>query len=126
MQDLAHEWGSDLSIGPVGDLSLSAGTDQTRQRIIRRLLTNPADYLWQLDYGGGLGGFIGQPVQTPRIRAAVRAQIFKEASISQSPQPVINLTYSNSDPGAVSVTVVYTDLDASLPQSLTLPLGANP
>jgi hypothetical protein len=55
MNDIFHEWGRDLVIDSSGDLALATGSDATNQRVCRRLLTNSGDYLWNRDYGGGIG-----------------------------------------------------------------------
>ena len=58
MHDIAHQWGSDLLTSSVGDLASVSGPLLGQQRVLRRLLTNPGDYIWQLDYGAGLARFI--------------------------------------------------------------------
>jgi hypothetical protein len=72
--DLSHQWASDLSIGPTGDLALASGSMLGQQRVLRRLMTNPGDYIWQLGYGAGLGQFIGQPTNASQIQAVIRSQ----------------------------------------------------
>jgi hypothetical protein len=47
MSDLAHQWGSDLEFGPTGDLAVLGGSALGQQRVLRRLLTSPLDYIWQ-------------------------------------------------------------------------------
>src|ERR1700683_2907421 len=69
MADIAHQWGSDLEFGPNGDLAVVAGSDLGQQRVLRRLLTNLLDYIWQPAYGAGLAGLIGQPANILQIRA---------------------------------------------------------
>ena len=59
MWDATLVWGGDLTINATGDLQLSTGTQLGQQRVLRRLLTNAADYIWQPDYGAGLGQFVG-------------------------------------------------------------------
>ncbi len=54
MYDLSHQWGDDLTVGPTGDMALVTGSVFGQQRVLRRLMTNPGDYIWQLDYGAGL------------------------------------------------------------------------
>ena len=102
MADLFHQWGSDLIVGPTGDVSTIDGSSWGQQRVLRRLLTNPGDYIWQLDYGAGLARFIGQPASALQIKAVIRSQIFKEASVARQPEPLINVQIS---PGGASSTV---------------------
>ena len=89
MQDLSHEFGADLAAGPTGDLALADGVALGRQRVLRRLLTNPGDYIWQPEYGAGLGRFVGEPASPQRIRAVVLSQVFREAAVARSPEPVV-------------------------------------
>ena len=95
MADIFHQWGTDLVIGPTGDIGTIDGSAWGQQR----LLTNPGDYIWQLDYGAGLARFIGQPASPLQIRAIIRSQIFKEASVARQPEPLINVQIS---PGSTS------------------------
>lgn len=97
MTDAFHQWGSDLALGPTGDVASVSGQLLGQQRVLRRLLTNPGDYIWQLDYGAGLARFIGQPVNPLQISAVVRSQIFKEAAVARQPEPLIDVQVS---PGA--------------------------
>ena len=64
MADAFHQWGSDLATGSTGDISTISGQLLGQQRVLRRLLTNPGEYIWQLDYGAGLARFIGQLAAT--------------------------------------------------------------
>lgn len=105
MADAAHRWGSDLVTGPTGDIAIVSGPLLGQQRVLRRLLTSPGDYIWQLDYGAGLARFIGQPANLLQIRAVIRSQIFKEASVARSPEPVIDVQIAPG--GASGIVYVY-------------------
>lgn len=124
MADISHQWGSDLVIGPTGDLASISGPSLGQQRVLRRLLTSPGDYIWQLDYGAGLARFIGQPGNTLAIRAAIRSQIFKESSVAPMPEPVIDVMF---DPAGISGTVYvhirYVDADTDQTQILSFTVG---
>jgi hypothetical protein len=121
MADLAHGFGADLAIGPTGDLALSDAAALTRERVLRRLLTNPGDYLWQLGYGAGLGQFVGQPAGAARIGAVVRGQIFKEAAVARAPEPVVDAREDHA--GGLAVQVRYGDATSDQPQLLTFSVG---
>jgi len=114
MADIFHQWGSDLVVGPTGDIGTIDGSSWGQQRVLRRMLTNPGDYIWQPDYGAGLARFIGQPASPLQIRAVIRSQIFKEASVARQPEPLINVQIS---PGGASSTVYvyirYVDAESS-------------
>ena len=121
MPDLSHEFGADLVAGPTGDLALAEGVAQGRQRVLRRLLTNPGDYIWQPDYGAGLGRFVGSPAAPERIRAVVRSQIFREPAVARSPEPVVEVRADGL--GRVFVSIRYADAASGGTQSLDFSVG---
>lgn len=116
MPDISHLWGNDLAFSPTGDLAAADIPTLTQQRVLRRLLTNPGDYIWALDYGAGLANFVGQPGAAAAIRAAIRGQIFKEAAVAQTPEPVIDLQPDPS--GSIYVHIRYADAATSITQTL--------
>lgn len=110
MADLFHQWGSDLALGPTGDLALVSDQLLGQQRVLRRLLTNPGDYIWQLDYGAGLGRFVGAPASPLHVRAVVRGQIFKETAVAPFPEPVIDVVpMPAGDSTTLYINVRYSD-----------------
>ena len=113
MPDIAHTFGGDLTLSPTGDLAVADGAELTRERLLRRLLTNRGDYIWNVDYGAGLGAFIGQPANALRIRGVIRSQVLKEATVARSPAPVVVVTarYDNT----VSARITYTDAPTGQP-----------
>ncbi len=122
MLDIFHNWGDDLAVGNSGDLALSSGSDTTNQRILRRLLTNPGDYIWNLDYGGGLGQFVGKPVNSKEIEGVIRTQLLEEAAVPVSPAPGIVTTVTDAARGTVAVSITYTVADS--PAAVTLNFNA--
>ena len=124
MPDASLTWGGDLAPGPTGDLASISGPALGRQRVLRRLLTNPGDYVWQSDYGAGLARFIGQPASHAAIRAAIRAQIFREPAVARQPEPVIDI--ASGPPGTLSITVSYVDAGSAEPVSLEVRLPGSP
>ena len=116
MPDLSHLWGNDLALSPTGDLAMADAPGLTQQRVLRRLLTNPGDYIWALGYGAGLANFVGQPGAAAAIRAAIRGQVFKEAAVARTPEPVIDL---QPDPGgSLYVHIRYADAETGATQTL--------
>ncbi len=125
MTDLSHQWGADLQIGTTGDLATASGVELGQQRVLRRLLTNVEDYIWQLTYGAGLARFIGEPGSAIRIRALIRSQIFKEAAVARSPEPVIDVQLApDGAPGTVYVDLRYTDSASAQTSVVSFSLGA--
>lgn len=123
MPDLSHEFGADLGVGAGGDLALAEGPALGRQRVLRRLLTSPGDYIWHPEYGAGLGRFVGQPVAAARIRAVVLSQIFREAAVARSPEPAVEVR--DEGDGRVFVSIRYADAETGAAQVIGFPLGGN-
>jgi len=107
MADLALQFGGDLAVGPTGDLLLSDGAALTQQRVLRRLLTNPGAYIWQLTYGAGLGQFIGQPDAPAAISGVTRGQLLLESVVATTPSPVVSTTVGSD--GTVTLALRYAD-----------------
>lgn len=120
MADLALQFGGDLVVGPTGDLLLSDGTVLTQQRVLRRLLTNPGDYIWQLNYGTGLGQYVGQPGAPAMIAGVARTQILLETAVAASPAPSVAVE-AQAD-GTVNLSLSYTDAAAGETSALTFSL----
>jgi phage baseplate assembly protein W len=121
MPDLSHQWGADIAVGATGDVALADGLVLGQQRVLRRLLTNPGDYLWQPDYGAGLGRFIGQPGNVLQISAVIRSQIFREDAVARSPEPEIDVRFD--DAGTLYVQLRYADAESGQAQLLAFSVG---
>jgi phage baseplate assembly protein W len=121
MADLAHEWGIDLMIGPGGDLQVVDGDGQVRQRVLRRLLTNPGDYIWQLNYGAGLAAFVGEAQPAGRVRAVVRDQLRLEPAVARSPEARVQV--SISEPNAISLDISYGGIESARSLSFSVKAG---
>jgi hypothetical protein len=115
MFDIFHEWGGDLAVGSGGDLALVGASQATSQRIRRRLLTNPGDYLWNLDYGGGLALFIGTTAPSSRIEAVVRTQLALESTVAATPAPQVSARLVDAANGYVVANITYADQASSRP-----------
>lgn len=116
LHDLDQTVGSDLSPSGTGDLLSATGTPRSQQRLLRRLLTNPGDYVFHPEYGAGLPRMIGQTVDVPRIRTLIRAQMRQEAAVAPHPEPSINV---RPIPNGIAVAIRYTDADQRAPASLS-------
>lgn len=106
MSDLSHVIGGDLLVAPSGDLAAATGSVLGQQRVLRRLLTNAGDYIWQLDYGAGLPAMIGTPADAAAIMGIVRQQIFLESAVARLPAPAISVEAEGS---IVSLSITYSD-----------------
>lgn len=115
MADLSHWFGQDLAVDATGDLLAIDGTVGGQQRVLRRLLTNPGDYLWHSDYGAGLGRYIGATLNIDIIRAVIRAQLRKESAVAKTPIPSIAVSPISQ---GVFVKIIYTDAASGDPVTL--------
>lgn len=115
--DIDHWYGNDISESSTGDLGSVTGVTKGRQRVLRRLLTNPAetspegdqlppDYIWHPDYGAGLGRFIGRAGQQVEAVGRIRSQMLMESCVAQEPAPEISVQFLSD---GLAVDVRYTD-----------------
>ncbi len=120
MPDLDMGWSGDLSTTPTGDLLLVDAPGLGTERVLRRLMTNPGDYIWHPDYGAGLAQFVGQPANARGVEALILAQMQLESAVAQVPEPVITV---QSDPGgSLYVQIRYADADSANSSALTINL----
>lgn len=124
MLDLYHYWGGDLAISSTGDLALANDTTTGQQRVLRRLLTNPAlvddsgnvtataDYTFHQDYGAGLPRQVGQPADIPQVQAVIAAQLLQEAAVSNTPAPIATVTAIND---GINALIQYNDAATQTP-----------
>lgn len=117
-------WGSDLSVGPTGDIGVVSIQADVQQRIIRRLLTNPYDYVWHTDYGGGVGRYVGEPYSGSFIEGTILSQLQFEALVAVSPPPRVQTNQSLTGPlSTTSVTIQYQIAGTPTANSIALDLG---
>ena len=115
MNELAHLVGGDLALSSVGDVALSNGLTRSQERILRRLMTNPGEYLFHPEYGAGLPQFIGQPLTVAKVRGVIRTQLLLEESVAHNPEPRIDVV---AIPEGISVSIRYTDANTDAPAAL--------
>lgn len=129
LNDLYHYWGTDLTASSTGDLLTVNGTVRGQQRVLRRLLTNPAtdtapgDYIFEPDYGAGLPQFIGQPFDRQKIIARIRGQMLLEDAVASAPPPVIDVAQISTDNTAFSVSITYQDAATNTQVTLSFNVG---
>jgi hypothetical protein len=121
MTDISHYFGEDLSWSPTGDLAVAGTPEVTTQRVLRRLMTAPLSYLWNLGYGAGLPAMVGQVASASAIRGAAGDQMLQEAGVLQSPPPTVKVKVTNT--GFVFAEVAYGDAATGTTQPLTVPLS---
>ena len=120
MPDLSHQWSQDLVLSPSGSLGTAFGPALGLQRVLRRLLTNPGEYVFAPTYGAGLRAAVGRPANIPRIQAVIMAQMMQEAYVAPTPPPVVTVTSKND--GTVYAYVQYADATTGVTQTINFPV----
>lgn len=120
MPDVSQQWGSDLVASANGDLLTSDSVQLSQEMVLRRLLTNPGDYIWHPDYGAGLPAMIGLPIDVAKVTSIIQSQMFLEASVVQAPAPVITVS---SIPNGMFVEIDYIEADSQQPATLSFPVN---
>lgn len=95
MADIFQYWGDDLAFSDQGDLLVVSGTTEGVQRVLRRLLTNLGSYIWHVGptgYGAGVRAKVGAILDVQELTSLIRSQIFLEAVVSPTPEPIITIT----------------------------------
>jgi len=119
LYDINHNFGQDLSFAANGDLLTVSDSSRGEQRVLRRLFTNPTDYIWQPTYGAGLPNAVGQTLSVDffdNIKALITSQIFLEQAVAQSPAPKIFLQTIQA---GLFCQIEYTDNPSKEPIVLT-------
>jgi hypothetical protein len=129
--DLRAPWQGDLTFDSTGDFAFVEGQDHSTQRVLRRLLTNPAQYdsngdvllpaddKFNMDYGVGLGRAIDETdsVDLRRFLAAkTREGLAQEATVDQAVAPVIEFGASPRD-GALFMSLEYQTIQGQITQT---------
>jgi hypothetical protein len=122
--DLQHEWRSDLVTNSTGDLALTTNGLRGQQRLLRRLLTNLGDYIWHLDYGGGLGSYVGECADVSGLAAIIKSQMLLESSVSWSPEPRISVTQPAPGGESLCVQIQYMSVEISMTEVLVFSLNS--
>ena len=120
MADLFSIWQTDLSFDLTADLALAEDSEAGRQRVLRRLLTNPGDYFAHPGYGAGLPMKVGSLATPAELQALVLSQMLQEQAVAQDPPPVVAVT-----PIVNGVAILVTYNDAVTAEPVTLGFNIN-
>jgi hypothetical protein len=125
LADLDQYIGADLAVSATGDLATVADTKRGQQRVVRRLLTNPGDYIFHPEYGAGLPRYVGSTADVAKIRALISGQMQLEEAVARSPAPVVDVKpIPVSDGGGFAVSIRYVDAPSGEPVTLSFNVGA--
>jgi hypothetical protein len=119
MSELFHQFGSDLVASANGDLLTVDSLLESEQRVLRRLMTNAGDYIWQPNYGASLPAKIGDPFDVATIESIVQSQMFLEDSVVRTPPPDVEVA---SFPNGMYVDISYTEADSDQDAALSFPV----
>lgn len=123
LSDLAHYWGNDLNASASGDLLTVSATTRGTQRVLRRLMTCPADpvnglaadYIFHPNYGAGLPRFVGSTASAKQIAAICKGQMLLESCVAQRPPPTVTVQHITN---GLAVNITYTDAPSGEPVAL--------
>jgi hypothetical protein len=119
MPDAFHNFNQDLLASANGDLLTSTSVLESEQRVLRRLMTNAGDYIWQPTYGAGLPAKIGDPFDVATIESIVQSQMYLEDSVVRDPGPDVEVA---SFPNGMYVDISYTEADSAQDAVLSFPV----
>lgn len=118
--EIGQYFGNDINLSASGDLLDVNGSLRTQQRLLRRLLTSPGSYIWHLNYGAGLGRFVGVNLsrqKSDEIKSLITSQLYLEESVAKQPAPVITL--ASVDGTTLSCRIIYYDAVTQAPFTLS-------
>ena len=117
MADVYHNWGNDFQWSASGDLAMVSGAEEGRQGVLRRILTGPTTYIFDLPYGAGLPGAVGTVDQPPALQAMTLTQMLMENVVLQNPPPSVKVTPLpiSEGSGGYAIDIGYTDASTGDP-----------
>jgi hypothetical protein len=114
------DWNSDFRITPSGSIQTAVGWDAVRQRIVRRIITNPAqqlpdgtftpaDYVFHQQFGIGGGSLVDQNVGEEYIadlEQRISRGVLEDADVLSTTPPTIQYVQPNNETFWAIVSVV--------------------
>lgn len=117
MSALSHVVGGDLVLASNATIATVSDAEETKQKILRRLCTNPGGYIWHTDYGAGLPAMVGMAMDAGTIQSVVQQQMTQESGVDQT-QPV-TVSVTSTPAGLFRCDISYTDSQTQTVQALT-------
>lgn len=132
--DFWLEWNGDLQLTPSGSVQAAVGWDQTRQRIVRRWLTTPAQqlpdgsttppgYVFDPAFGIGLAQAVDKPTDAGAQQVMTRKisqGVLEDSDVLSTAPP--SILFQELDPNTIRIIVGVTLLTG---QPGTIALAAN-
>lgn len=118
--DFFLDWNSDLVLAQDGNLQVATGWDNVRQRIIRRMITNPAqtlptgvstpaDYVFEPAFGFGLGTMVDGAYTDDfldDLKRRISQAVFQDQDVDATIPPSVR--FQNSTPGSLWIIIGVT------------------
>jgi hypothetical protein len=111
--DLALDWGQDFSISAQCDLQTATDLPLLKQRVIRRILTNKKDLIFEPLFGVGIPQYVSDGISPSifnEIKQRVIEEIYKEETIARDPAPEIEI---NGTYNAIFISLVIYTVDSN-------------
>lgn len=92
--DVHHIIGDDILLDKSNDLLFVFDTDETNQRIMRRLFTNKGTYIWNAKWGASIPWRVGDTLSAEVYREIVneiRAAVLEDDDVAKDPPPEITI-----------------------------------
>jgi hypothetical protein len=129
--DFWLDWNSDLLITPSGSIQTAVAWDWVRQRIVRRIITNPAqqlpdgvntpaDYVFHPTFGIGGGSLVDQNTDVEYIanlEQIISRGVLEDADVASTTPPTIQYVQPDNETFWAIVSVV---LNSGEPGQLAL------
>lgn len=97
--DVHHIIGDDILLDKSNDLAFVFDTDETNQRIMRRLFTNKGTYIWNAKWGASIPWRVGDTLSAEVYREIVneiRAAVLEDGNVAKDPLPEITIEQSSN------------------------------
>jgi hypothetical protein len=128
------DWNGDFLITPSGSLQTAVGWTAFRQRVVRRIITNPAqelpdgtytppDYVFNPQFGVGLGSLVDQPFDAAGladVERRVSLGVLADAETLTSVPP--NIIFQQPTPAELNIFVSTSTVSG---QSGTIAIGGS-
>jgi len=117
-----HWYGLDIQFAANGDDASASGILEINQRIVRELMTAPGDYVWEPDYGAGLGRYVGQALSRPKfaeLKALITSIVTKQPDVQRQPAPQV--TFQSDATGLLSTQIIYVYAPTRQPVTIVAP-----
>ncbi|QDH16779.1 phage tail protein [Swingsia samuiensis] len=119
MSSLSHWYGQDLSIDK-DRLKIVSGAEEVQQRLLRRLLTNSGDCIWQPKYGAGVRKMVGQVLRPGMMQASIRAEVLQDSGVDSS-KPV-EVIITDRGGGGCDCQISYFDNENNEKKEINFPI----